>query len=182
MKKLLLFIFLASGVSAVGQVIYDVQGPSSFNGKLDGRNGFKDFRFGDLIGKYKNKLHMVENNPEEFELIAIEPSSLFGRKWERLFCLSEQQKLKSLAVFWKDDQATYDDLLHNLELLFGKAFHPKIKKLKKQGYEVNSWQGNNLKMIFYRDIKNVSEQPCTDCRIVLILYCNKFPDNFLNDF
>jgi hypothetical protein len=183
LKKIILLIYLFCYFQINGQItVFDLQANNQLNAKLDGRNGFKDFKFGDSISNYKNRLAQVGDNPEELELSVDEPSSLFGLKWEKAYFLSEKQRLKGVAVFWKDNKETYKTLLHNLEKIYGKSFSPKIKKLQKDGFDVNAWQGNTIKMILYRDNKNTSTQPCENCKITLAIYCMKFPEAIEIDF
>lgn len=168
-----------SSAQSIQHFAYDTQ--CRANTKLDGRNGFKNFRFGDSISKYKSQLQTL-NGSNEFELTVNEPSSLFNIKWEKLYGLAENDKLKSIAVFWNDNETIHKSLLKNLEAMYGESFVPKIKKLKKEGFEVNAWQGNNIKMILYHDTKNISPKACTNCNVVLVIYCTKFPDVFESDF
>lgn len=156
MKQKTLIILLFSYLSSYSQITHSITAPEQMNTKLDGRNGFKDFKFGDSISKYSNRLNQI--GCDQFELIAKEPSSVFGLKWEKFYILSDKQKLKSIAVYWKDNKSTYDNLSEKLEIIFGKSYSPKDKRIKKQGFDMNVWQGNNVKIILYRDNKDASPQ------------------------
>lgn len=146
---------------------------SQTNEALDAKNGFKDFKFGDLMSlpKYKNNIvKSFKSSDYIYQYTSSIPNSLFDWEWSHLFFGFHKQKLGMVQVFWNDDKKLYDDILRNLELAFGKSTTVSQTALfEEQTLAYNEWEGKNVIMTLRRYNSNYTSNPCDDCRITLIV-------------
>lgn len=146
---------------------------SSSNEKLESKNGFKDFHFGDLKSKYLNQIEPSFVGSKYYIFNGTEPSSLFDEIWNELGFFFYDGKLGIIQVYWEDDDYVYQKILKNLELVFGSSNSLANDDLINHDLiEYNLWESNNIVMTlrrYKRDSSYSDVLSCSTCRITLII-------------
>lgn len=140
--------------------------------KLDKKNGFKDLKFGEPKSKYINSL-VVKNNKNDVMLkyLPKKETSLFGWKWSDIYLGFLNNKLGVIQVCWADNETLYNDILSNLETLYGKSENLNSFNLSdKNVISYNEWDGKNVTMTLRR-YSNSSPND-SNCKITLIIENN----------
>ncbi|HCE53849.1 MAG TPA: hypothetical protein DER05_02155 [Lutibacter sp.] len=108
------------------------------NVKLDNKNGFKDFKFGESAILHQSYLSKLKNSSVEYNLTHEgergykvydynnrNVNELFGFYWTDLRLLFLKDQLISIKVDWKYDEELLpdilDDILYKLQSVFGPA-------------------------------------------------------------
>jgi hypothetical protein len=136
--------------------------------KLDEKNGFKNFKFGDSLSKYSDKMEFINN--DMFLYNGETPNELFGYNWSHLFLIFYGNKLGYAQAYWLDDKEIFNDIKESLIILFGKPTYESTysQKEKAKLYEYLEWDGKIIKMTLRRvRPDNESLAPCDDCRMFL---------------
>ncbi len=128
---------------------------SQFNPKLDAKNGFQTFKFGDLMSIYNGKINHEFDN--YYKYTYSYPNSLFNEKWDNLILQFFNNKLGYIQILYNsNNEYIYNSILRNLETLFGesrKYYYGEIA-INNELYR-NQWEGKvvSLAMIMYNDKK-----------------------------
>jgi len=120
-----------------------------YNPKLDEKNGFRTFKFGDLISKYKGKIKQTYSN--YYEYTYPQPNSVFDEKWDNLVLQFFDNKLGYIQVQFKsNNEYLYTSLLRNLEVVFGESNPcPNSKLVELKEVHRNQWEGENVDMALF---------------------------------
>jgi hypothetical protein len=126
---------------------------SQFNPKLDVKNGFQTFKFGDLKSKYKGKIKHEGDN--FYKYTYSYPNSLFNKKWDNLILRFFNNKLGYIHIQYKsNNEYTYKIILGDLEAIFGKSytFSDTDIAINNEIFR-NQWEGQDvsLAMIMYNE-------------------------------
>lgn len=125
--------------------------------KLDLRNGFKDFTFGDGISKYDSEISTDEYDINGLKKMysgikAIEPfykytksdpNELFQVPWQNLLLGFSRKQLTTINVLWITHKSGYyfDTILNGIKKIYG---NPRVTD---QGTFISyDWKGDNVEM------------------------------------
>ncbi|WKB79901.1 hypothetical protein QYR09_09060 [Cellulophaga lytica] len=153
---------------------------------LDLKNGFKDFKFGELKSKYENKIEPIFNSSDMFLYKGSEPKDLFGWDWHSIYLKFYGNKLGYIQSYWLDNEIIFQNIKDKLIELFGKPTFvaPYSQKFKAGLLEYVEWEGKNVTMTLRRlksDYKSAT--PCSDCRIFLTVNSRSLQkQNLKSDF
>ena len=143
------------------------------NIKLDQKNGFKTYKFGDPKSKY-NK-YLVENNWKDAYIFEYKPNefnSIFTWQFAKMYLGFYNNKLGLISFYWTDNITLYEDILSKLEILYGKSLNKNdVNNTIEEGNDLisyNHWEGKTVRMTLRR-YRNYSDQNCEDCKITLLI-------------
>lgn len=164
MIKFYFAILIFISIKAIGQTNY----------KLDQKNGFKTYKFGDPQKKYiKNIIKKVYNNRDDiFEYKPVEFNSIYNWQFAKMYMIFYDNKLGQIVFYWPDNDILYMDILSKLEIVYGKSLD---KYGVNDSYGVgndlisyNHWKGEFVVMSLRR-YRTYSDIGCPNCKIALIL-------------
>lgn len=141
-KRIIVFVIIGLMIKCASEPTVD---------KLDEKYGFKKFRFGEDIAKYKEDLkytHLKRDNSrfKIYKYVGDDYTGLFGVDWQSLeleFC---QDKLVNVKVHFESNDNQYNHLLNGLQKTFGNA--EIIEKRDFLNSKLYTWNGEKVFMSF----------------------------------
>tara|TARA_R110000744_G_scaffold52106_2_gene111815 strand:- start:305 stop:973 length:669 start_codon:yes stop_codon:yes gene_type:complete len=136
--------------------------------KLDLRNGFKIFSFGDNISKYAGKISTKEveefgskkilpipSNEPYYNYTESEPSELFNVKWEKVVLGFSRKQLTKINVFWDTYEGDngFKRIFNGIKQIYGE---PNITDVSFGTY--HTWEGDNVTMILHLTKSEYSDE------------------------
>jgi hypothetical protein len=146
-------------------------GFSQVNNKLDLKNGFRTYKFGDSKTKYKSNLkESISKSNDIFKYKPSEFNSIFNWEFDLMYLGFYNNKLGLISFYFYDDNTLYGDILSKLEILYGVSLNINDFNQRNDGTDdlisYNRWEGKKVIMTLRR-YKHYSDPSCNDCKITL---------------
>jgi len=159
--------------------------------KLDKRNGFKIFKFGQSIQEYERVLSKNFETPlnlyrecsKKYRYHGEEPSELYNWEWKELNLTFCKGKLIEIELIWDPtDHAlpnnhVYNDIVKKLSIVFG---NPEVFQMTTT--EVSSWAGKKIDMKMFNGITIFNKDKESVAPISLSILNRELANGLLFDY